>query len=74
MTSDDISRYVRQLESDLSKRDKTIINLLGQMEAQAEFVRLMEPYMTAQEANYDVLIESMQELVRAYRRARGGAE
>lgn len=34
------------------------------------FIEMMAPYISTQEAHYNELTESMQELVRAYRRAR----
>jgi len=38
-----------------------------------EFIRLMEPYVSAQESKFDVLTEDMRELVGAYRKAKGKA-
>jgi len=53
-------------------------NLMDDFRAQQEaldraaaFIRLMEPYINAQEAHYEQLTASMREIVDAYKRAKG---
>jgi len=49
MNAQDISNYIKRLESDLAQRDKSIVNLLDQLEEAKEseavkhFLDLMEP-------------------------------
>ena len=49
MNAQDISNYIKRLESDLAQRDKSIANLLDQLEEAQEsgavkhFLDLMEP-------------------------------
>ena len=64
--------YRQRTEQRIDSLLEVIDELRQGMARKDAFIELMEPYMSTQEAHYNELTESMQELVRAYRKAREG--
>ena len=64
--------YQRRTEQRIDSLLEVIEELQQDIDQKDAFIELMEPYMSIQEAHYNELTESMQELVRTYRKAREG--
>lgn len=64
--------YQRRTEKRIDSLLEVIDELRQGIDKKDAFIEMMAPYISTQEAHYNELTESMQELVRAYRKAREG--
>lgn len=80
MTSDDIHAYIKRLEVDITRKDRTIENLLEQLEAKTESQNLdllLDAVGTMAElyrVRFDTLPGNTQAVIRAYDRYLGSGE